>query len=228
MKISQLIGSTLTWSSAITLSVISAPLMANAASFSFSNINGGDTVGDALNGGLSLSVEQTGANLTFKFFNNITSPTNTFIGTIYIDAAPALLGASNNNISFFNASNPITGNDIGFSGGLSNANFPQGNIIGFSTDYAFDANNGGGNKYAIQNGEALGITFAGVGTNYASVVDGLNNGTFRVGYHLQNVFNSSDSYVSTKPVPVPSLLFGIMAAGALGGSRLLKNKKQSA
>jgi hypothetical protein len=225
MKISQLIGSTFTLSGIVTLSVLSSPLMANAASFS--NINGGDTVGDSLAPFLTMDVTSAsggGVLFKFNFLDNNTPFTTAFIRTVYIDAETSLLGTSGINVNSGNVG------VVDFNGGLGNDNLPQGNNLDkdFTTDYAFNRISGSGNTKGIQKTESLGVLFS--NADFNNVISAINGGTLRVGYHVQGIGSGSDSYVNATgtptPVPVPSFLLGVVAAGALGGSRLLKNKKQ--
>jgi hypothetical protein len=216
------------------VTAISAPSNASAVNFTFNNITGAgqDTVGDSLAQYLSMDVTASGTGVLFKF-NFATNPsafTNAFIGKVFIDDSASKLGSS-----IVNSGN--VGSFVSFTGGLSNDNMPQGNTITklvgntitpdpFTTDYAFTRDNGGGNKWGVQEGESLGVLFA--NTNYDDVIKSINNGKLRVGYHVQGIGSGSDSYVNKKPVPVPGFLLGVMAAGVFGGSRLLKNKKQAA
>ena len=223
MKISQMISSVAIATSIVTVAAIVSPLSAKAASFTFDNISGGDTVGDSLAQYLSMDVTDSGSGVLFRFNNAVgNTATASFIRTVFIDGSTTLLG---NSIT-------VDQNNVGivdFTGGLDNQNLPQGSNLSpdFTTDYAFDREPGSGNINAIQPVESLGVLFA--GANFNNVIDAINGGSLRVGYHLQGLPNGkSDSYVNTpKPVPVPGFLLGVMAAGALGSTRLLKNKKQA-
>jgi len=227
MKISQMIGSVAIATSIVTVAAIVSPMSAKAASFTFGfgNISGGDTVGDSLAQYLSMDVTDSGSGVLFKFNNAVdNTATTSFIRTVFIDAPTSLLGSG----ITVNSGNIGT---VNFTGGLGNNNLPQGNNLSpdFTTDYAFNRVQGDGNIFAIQPVESLGVLFA--GANFNNVISAINGGSLRVGYHLQGLPNgASDSYVNGKtptPVPVPGFLLGVMAAGALGGNRLLKNKKQA-
>ena len=224
-----MIGSVAIATSIVTVAAIVSPMSAKAVSFTFDNIAGGDTVGDSLAQYLSMDVTSSGSGVLFQFNNGAgNTATTSFIRTVFIDAAPALLGG-NSNITV-NKDNVGT---VLFTGGVDNQNLPQGNNLlpNFTTNYAFNRVQGGGNINAIQPAESLGVLFANVDFN--NVISAINDGSLRVGYHLQGLpGGASDSYVNnpntpTKPVPVPGLLLGVMAAGALGGKRLLKSKKQA-
>lgn len=229
MKILSLISNAAIATGMATLAVVASPLTASAATFNFSNIAGGDTVGDSLAPFLSFDVNASGNGTLFAFKFAAASPTG-FIRTVYIDSesGTSLLG---------------TGIDIqdtppavDFTGGVNNSNLPQGNNLtnDFETDYAFNRATGDGNSKAINPGEQLKVLFS--NANFTNVLAALDAGSLRVGYHVQGinivggVTGGSDSYVNSitpKPVPVPGFLLGLMAAGALGGTRLLKNKKQA-
>ena len=229
-----MIGSVAIATSIVTVAAIVSPMSVKAASFTFANIAGGDTVGDSLAQYLSMDVTSSGSGVLFQFNNGAgNTATTSFIRTVFIDAAPALLGG-NSNITV-NKDNVGT---VLFTGGVDNQNLPQGNNLlpKFTTNYAFNRVQDGGNINAIQPTESLGVLFANVDFN--NVISAINDGSLRVGYHLQGidlpgVKGASDSYINdpntppTKPVPVPGLLLGVMAAGALGGKRLLKSKKQA-
>lgn len=231
MKISQMIGSVAIATSIVTVAAIVSPMSAKAASFTFGNISGGDTVGDSLAQYLSMDVTASGSGVLFKFNNAVNNiATTSFIRTVFIDSSTSLLG---NSITVDSGNIGI----VDFTGGLGNNNLPQGNNLSpnFTTDYAFDRVSGSGNINAVQPTESLGVLFA--NANFNDVISAINDGSLRVGYHLQGinlpgVTGASDSYVNNpsvpKPVPVPGFLLGLMAAGALGGTRLLKNKKQVA
>jgi hypothetical protein len=228
MKISHFIRSAAIASTIASAAAIISPIAASAATFNFSNIAGGDTVGDSLAQYLSMDVTASGSGTLFKFnfATNPTAFTSAFIGTVYIDAGTTPLGT--------NASITVDSGNVGtvdFTGGTGTSNLPQsGNLAtAFTTDYAFDNVNGSGNSKAVQEGESLGVLFS--TANFNNVIAGINAGTLRVGYHVQGIGSGSDSYINSTgtptPVPVPAFLFGVVAAGAFGGTRLLKNKKQA-
>ena len=233
MKISQMIGSVAIATSIVTVAAIVSPMSVKAASFTFGNIAGGDTVGDSLAQYLSMDVTSSGSGVLFKFNNAAgNTATTSFIGTVYIDAAPALLG-SNITVNSGNVGN------VDFGGGIGTKNLPQSEHLAtaFTTNYDFTKDGGASN--GVQKSESLGVLFS--NANFTNVINAINGGSLRVGYHLQGITppnpltgSTSDSYVNnpntptpTKPVPVPGLLLGVMAAGALGGKRLLKSKKQA-
>ncbi|MBD2152142.1 hypothetical protein H6F44_18750 [Pseudanabaena sp. FACHB-1277] len=216
------------------VTTISAPIAANAATFNFNNIvadNAGELKGDPLAQFLSMDVTASGGGTLFKFSlaeNSLPGFGGSFIRQVFIDGSTTLLGTAT-----VNSGNVVVGG-VAFSGGASSQNFAQGNKVGFSTDYYFNRNNGAANVNAIQEGESLGVLFA--NANFNNVIAAINSGDLRVGYHAQGLIDgASDSYINgipttppPKPVPVPGFLLGLAVAGAFGGSRLLKSKKQSA
>lgn len=232
MKISSLLTNASIATGLASAAIISAPMASSAATFNFANIAGADTVGDSLAPFLSFDVDagsSGGTLFTFKF--DAASPTG-FIRTVYIDSAvgTTLLGT--------NITIQDTPPSVDFNGGVGSNNLPQGNNLtpNFTTDYAFNRETGDGNSKAIQPGESLKVLFS--NANFNSVLSAIEGGSLRVGYHVQGitipgvVTGGSDSYVNTpgtsRPVPVPGFLLGVVAAGAVGGSRLLKSKKQVA
>ena len=222
MKISQMISSVVIATSIVTVAAIVSPMSAKAVSFTFGNIAGGDTVGDGLNGFLSMDVTSQGTGVLFNFnyaTNNVFP--KSFISDIHIDVSPTtLLGTPT-----INNTNSVVFNQPA---NQQNKQLPQGGN-GFTTDIYFGNDTGGGNIKAIQPGESLGVFFS--NANFDAVISAINTNSLRVGYHVQGIGRGSDSYINSsgtpRPVPVPGLLLGVMAAGALGGKRLLKNKKQA-
>lgn len=193
-----------------------------ASAFSFGNIAGGDTIGDAYKSNFSFDVSDLGNNSVLFKISKANTSDSMFIGTVYFDVARTLLTG----VKSINVGN--VGN-VNFTGGVSTANMPQGNIIGFSTDYSFDNVNGSGNKWAIQSGETLGISFAG---NYANVISAINSGALKVGLHVQNINGGSDTFVSdtpegtptSQPVPEPLTMTGL--AFGLGGMVAARRRQQ--
>lgn len=206
--------------SALTVSVASlASAPAYAISFGFNNITGGDTVGDGLATGFTMDVTDSGSgNVLFKIFNNTGSAN--FIGQVYFDDGGFLSGPSANqgNIGTvnFTQNSPNPGN------------LPQGANLNpdFDADFGFDRVTGSGNANGVHTGEALGIQFAG---NFTNIINALNTGTLRVGFHLQGIApnGDSDAYVNgpaSNAIPTPALLPGVIGVG-LG---LLRKRQQLA
>lgn len=209
MRITSII-TTLAAVTSVTLATTSIP----ASAYTFGNVTGGDTVGDAFSSNFSFNVVDNGNNTVLFNISKANTNDSMFVGTVYFDVNNTLL-TSVNQLNFNNVGN------VNFEGGASTANMPQGNILGFSTDYSFDNINGAGNKWAVQSGETLGILFNG---NYTNVVSAINSGALKIGLHVQNVLNSSDTYVSNvptvnatpKPVPEPATILGLGVVAAAG------------
>lgn len=240
MKFSSLLRNAALASGIAAAAIISAPLTASAATFNFSNITGGDAGGDSIVGQFSFTVADNGNGKTLWRFFNTAGATNSasFISQIYFDWANSSVALSIDTLNFNNTPNNNTSNPnngVFFTdSGVTPPDLPQGNNIGFNKDLAIGVTNNGANKSGIDLGQSLGVIFN--SPSEATIANAINSGTLRVGIHVQGiaVYNGqSDAYVSSlsttpTPVPVPGFLLGVVAASALGGSRLLKNKKQSA
>ena len=205
--------------SAVSAAPASAISLAPTSAFSFGNITGGDTVGDAYANSFSFDVIDEGTSVLFNIFNsgNAASP-SMFIGKVLFDDNGYLSNAvaNINNIG-----------DVSFSGGASDDQLPQGGT-GFTTDYAFTRDNGGGNTWAVQGSESLGVRFTG---NYANVVSALNTGALKLGLHVQALPNgASDSYISstsnTEATPEPLTM--LAAGAAVGFGTMFKKQRAQA
>ena len=200
------------------LSAISA---APAWAFTFSNIAGGDTVGDAYANNLGFNVINQGGSVFFDIFNygNAAAP-DMFISKVFFD--------DNGYLSqpWVNANNNV--GQVGFTGGASDDQLPQGGNS-FTTDYAFSRRTGEGNAWGIQGGEKLQLAFAG---SYTNVVDALNNGSLKIGLHVQALPNgASDSYISsnsgnTQDTPEPLTM--LAAGAAVGFGTMFKKQRERA
>ncbi|MEG4326347.1 PEP-CTERM sorting domain-containing protein [Microcoleus sp. herbarium5] len=201
------------------IATVSAVSAAPASAFSFGNIAGGDTVGDNYLSSFSFDVIDQGASVLFNISNsgNVSAP-SMFIGKVLFDDNGYLSNA------VANVGNVGT---VSFSGGASNDQLPQGGN-GFTTDYAFTRDNGGGNKWGVQGAETFGVSFTG---NYANVVSALNTGALKLGLHVQALPNgASDSYISstsnTEATPEPLTM--LAAAAAVGfGAKFKKQRAQA-
>jgi hypothetical protein len=113
---------------------------------------------------------------------------------------------------------------VGFSGGASNDQLPQGGN-GFTTDYAF-SRVGPGNEYGIQGGEKLGLSFV---ADYNNVIAALNDGTLKLGLDVQALPNGqSDSYVSSNTQDTPEPLTMLAAGAAVGFGTMFKKQRDGA
>jgi len=190
-----------------------------SAAFTFSNIAGGDPVGDAYVNSFTFDVFNQGASVLFKIKNSGNAAASTmFIRQVFFDDND---GNSYLSTPFANVDNigPVT-----FSPGPTN--FPQGGQ-GFTTNYAF-SRSGPGNASAIQAGETLGVRFTG---NYNNVISALNSGALRVGLHVQGLPNDgSDSYISssgnTENTPEPLTM--LAAGAAVGFGTMFKKQRAQA
>jgi hypothetical protein len=202
------------------LAALSAVSAAPASAFSFSNIAGGDTAGDAYanNLGFNVNVVNQTRLVVFDIFNlgNPQAP-SMFISKVFFDDNNNRL--SGPSVNFSNIG------QVGFIGGASNDQLPQGGN-GFTTDYAF-SRVGPGNEYGIQANETLGLSFV---ADYNSVIAALNDGTLKVGLHVQALPNgASDSYISsnsgnTENTPEPLTM---LAAGAAVGFGTMFKKQRA-
>jgi hypothetical protein len=198
------------------LSAISA---APASAFNFSNIAGGDTAGDAYANNFQFNVVDQGGSVFFDIFNygNAAAP-SMFISKVFFDDNGYLSApwANVNNVG-----------QVGFIGGASNDQFPQGGN-NFTTDYAF-SRVGPGNEYAVQGGEKLGLSFQG---NYGNVVTALNSGALRLGIHVQALpGGASDSYISSNSAntqDTPEPLTMLAAGAAVGFGTMFKKQRDRA
>jgi hypothetical protein len=202
------------------VAAVSAVSAAPAWAFNFSNIANGDTAGDAYANSFTYTVVNQGSAVRFDIFNsgNAAAP-NMFISKVFFDdngylSAPSLYGT---NIG-----------EVSFSGGPSNDQLPQGGN-GFTTDYAFSRNPGGGNVGGIQGAESFPVSFRG---NYNNIIAALNDGTLRVGLHVQGLPNGqSDSFISsssgnTENTPEPLTM--LAAGAAVGFGTMFKKQRAQA
>jgi len=231
MKISNLISSVLITSSVAALSVVTSPLTANAANFNFQNITGGDSGGDGVVSQFSFSVTDSGSGKTLWKFKNAATPASnsaSVIAQIYFEWAKPVSNPSLYALSVSQLNSGNVGN-VNFSTSFNGPNaLPQNNNI---NDLAIGATNPAPAK-GVNLGETLGVIFNSAIAN--DIETAINNGDLTVGIHVTGIAaysGNSDSYITvppTKPVPVPGLFLGVVAAGVFGGKRLLKNKKQVA
>jgi hypothetical protein len=201
------------------VAAVSAVSAAPAWAFSFGNIAGGDTVGDAYVNSFTFDVVNGGSSVFFHIFNsgNAAAP-SMFISKVFFDddfgylSEPSLYGTN--------------GSQVRFSGGASNDRLPQaGN--GFTTDYAFSHQTGADNVFGIQAGEILGgLRFTG---NYNDVISALNSGALKLGLHVQALPNGqSDSYISSNTQDTPEPLTMLAAGAAVGFGTMFKKQRQRA
>ncbi|MEG3955309.1 PEP-CTERM sorting domain-containing protein [Microcoleus sp. herbarium2] len=202
------------------VAALSGVSAAPASAFSFGNIPGGDTPGDAYASSFTYTVVNQGSAVRFDIFNsgNAAAP-NMFISKVFFDdngflSAPSLFGT---NIG-----------EVSFSGGPSNDQLPQGGN-NFTTDYAFSRNPGGGNAGGIQGAESFPVSFRG---NYNNIIAALDSGALRLGLHVQGLPNGqSDSYISTgsdNTQETPEPLTMLAAGAAVGFGTMFKKQRDRA
>jgi hypothetical protein len=203
------------------VAAISAVSAAPASAFSFGNIVGGDTPGDAYENSFTFDVIDQGTSVLFNISNSGNAAASSmFISQVLFDDNGYLSNA------VANVNNIGT---VAFSGGASNAQLPQGGN-GFTTDYSFWSDNGGGNKWGVQGKETLGVSFTG---NYANVVSALNSGALKLGLHVQALpQGASDSYISTisadNTEATPEPLTMLAAGAAVGFGAMFKKQRAQA
>ena len=198
------------------LSAISA---APASAFSFSNIPGGATSGDALVSSLRLDINNQGPYVILKILNlGNAAASEMFIRQVVIHDINGIL--SSPSVNFGNVG------PVAFSSSNGNGNLPQGGNS-FTTAYSFTGDPGGANVNSIQAGETLGLRFIG---NYNNAVTAYNIGALKVGIHLQGLPNGgSDSYISsgnTQDTPEPLTM--LAAGAAVGFGTMFKKQRERA
>jgi len=209
------------------VAALSAVSAAPASAFSFGNIAGGDTPGDAYVNSFSFDVVDQGQSVLFNIKNSgDDAAPSMFISQVFFD----------DKNSFFDddtyLSDPLVNRGnvglVDFIGGASNDQLPQaGN--NFTTNYAFSHKTGDGNAFGIQGGESLGLIFTG---DYNLVMSALNSGALKIGLHVQALPNGqSDSYISssiTNTQDTPEPLTMLAAGAAVGFGTMFKKQRAQA
>ena len=210
---------------ALAAAVVSAPA-AEAATFGFDNIAGGDTIGDALNSYFSLTVTDQGSSTVLLSIASAVNGGAYFIGGIFIDdAVVPLLSSLPLNDTVHDAAVAYTRTTK--KGANDPKNFPQGNLLtpAFVSTATYLSDNGAGNAKAVQPNEVVAFLFGG---SYASIIAGLTSGDLRLGLHVQGIGSGSDSFISGDPVSTVPLPAGMpLLIGALGGLAALRLRRPS-
>jgi len=201
------------------VTALSALSAAPASAFSFGNIVGGDTPGDAYQSSFTFDVINQGASVLFNISNSGNAAASSmFISKVLFD-----------DNGYLSAPRANVGNigTVAFTGGAGKDQLPQGGK-GFTTDYAFTRDTGRGNQWGVQGGETLGLSFTG---NYANVVSALNSGALKLGLHVQALpKGASDSYISssgnTENTPEPLTM--LAAGAAVGFGTMFKKQRAQA
>ncbi|MEG4271469.1 MULTISPECIES: PEP-CTERM sorting domain-containing protein [unclassified Microcoleus] len=207
--------------SAVSAAPASAIGLAPSSAFSFANIVGGDTPGDAYANSFSFNVIDQGSSVLFNILNSGNSTaSDMFISKVLFDDNGYLSNA---------VANVANSGNVRFIGGAGNDQLPQGGN-GFTTDYAFTRDTGAANKWGVQGGETFGVSFTG---NYANVVSALNTGALKLGLHVQALPNgASDSYMSTistsNTEATPEPLTMLAAGAAVGFGAMFKKQRAQA
>ena len=205
------------------VAAVSAVSAAPASAFSFGNIAGGDTPGDAYVNSFTFDVVDEGQSVLFNIKNSgDAAAPSMFISKVFFD----------DKNSFFDddtyLSSPSVIGNVGlveFIGGASNDQLPQGGN-GFTTNYAFSHKTGDGNAFGIQGGESLGLRFTG---DYNLVISALNSGALKLGLHVQGLPNDrSDSYISSNTQDTPEPLTMLAAGAAVGFGTVFKKQRAQA
>ena len=170
-----------------------------------SNNNAGDCAAGAAQ--LSFDVTDAGGGLVLFTFNNA-GPAASSIAQVYFDD-----GVLQTLDSIVNPAG------VAFSAGANPANLPAGNNASppFVATFSAGADNPAPTN-GVNPGESVGIRFSlQPGASFADVLDALDNGSLRVGIHVQAFASGgSESFVNV-PVPEPGALALLGVAAALTG-----------
>jgi len=204
--------------------------ISDTTNFGFSNVFGGDTVGDGLVSQFNFDVSKTSNNKVLFQFKNTGAVSNSFISQIKFSDASNLLNFSALAPSF-NILNPDAGNSVSFALDTANKNLAQSNLITNWVDsFGFSSTKQGANQAGVDQKEALGLLFDG---NFDSVISSLKSNQLKIGMHVQGIYDGKSdvfaSYVApSKPpvqeVPEPTTLVGLgLAFGGMLASRRRKS-----
>ena len=206
------------------VAAVSAVSAAPAWAFSFGNIAGGDTPGDAYVNSFTFDVVDEGQSVLFKINNSgDAAAPSMFISKVFFDDKNSFFDDD----TYLSDPSVNMGNvgQVEFIGGASNDRLPQGGN-GFTTNYAFSHKTDDGNAFGIQGGESLGLRFTG---DYNLVISALNSGALKLGLHVQALPNDrSDSYISSNTQDTPEPLTMLAAGAAVGFGTVFKKQRAQA
>lgn len=206
------------WMLMAALALLMVPVISQADLFGFYKLtnNGNADVG----GQLSVDVTVAGTQVSFKFFNNVGIASS--ITDIYFDDG-TLLGIS---------SITDSGGGVAFSALATPGNLPGGNTAsppfvttgGFSLDSSAPGVSANGVDAST---EWVAVLFNLQGSQtFADTIAALNDGSLRIGLHVQaiGITGGSDSYVNRIPEPGTVLLLGsgLLALVVVGRKKFRK------
>ena len=118
----------------------------------------------------------------------------------------------------------------GWSDSASPANVPGGENLDpdFSVSFASEEGNGNGEGILPSTSETIIFDLDGV-SSLSDIIEGLSNGTLRIGLHLTGIGPNNEfsaSYITTTVVPVPAAAgLGFLGMGLVGLVRRRKAKR---
>jgi len=195
------------------------PGYSGAALFEFACItnNSGDC--GSIASLLSLEVTDEGGGETLFNFS-VASGDNAAVKKIFFDDATGLLDYST---ATLNQLVGVGSYGVDFKPFSAGGNLPAGNTVDFdSTFYTKAKPPSGDNKYGIDNGESLGITF--IDTDFSAILAAIRVFDLQIGVHVGSVGEGYEFSESLRVVPVPAAfwLFGTALIGFIGFSRRTK------
>lgn len=201
--------------SLLLIPLLLASSMAFAETFNFSRVTSNNA--ENLGSQLSVNVTDNGSgSVLFTFNNSVGIASN--VAEIYFD------NEATNFFTSYSISSQTTGLGTSFADSMLAPPNPPG-VTGFSADYGID--NGNTGLAGGLNTVAEFVTVAGLlsgSTNFAAVIDAINNGTFNIAMHVRSIgqLGGSDSYTivgggTPNAVPLPAAAWLFMSGLGLFG-----------